>query len=464
MSSYDLAVIGAGPGGYVAAIKASQLGAKVLLIERGDVGGVCLNRGCIPTKSMIASAHALAAVRAAGEYGISVPAGPAAIDMRKVQQRKEAIVEKLRSGILQLIKGRGIEIAKGTASLAAKGSVNVDGVLHEAKNILIATGSTWMELPGIKIDGRLIVTTDEALSWDEVPARLLIVGGGVIGCEFACMMRDFGSKVTIVEATPSILPPVEGAISRLLARTMKAQGTDILTGTTVKSAQVEGNEVHALLSTGNELVVDKLLVAVGRRPLTAGLHLESCGVELTERGAIKVDKNFCTSVAGIYAIGDVIGQPMLAHAASAEGISAVEGIFGNGAKSEVFDPEMVPSPIFTSPEIGCVGLTSEELKRRGSEFLTGRFPYAACGKALCDGDTDGQAIVHTDMEGKILGVHIIGRDATLLIPEAALAVRKGMTARELEETIHAHPTLSEIMAEAAADVYGMAIHKVSRDR
>ncbi|MFA4875080.1 MAG: dihydrolipoyl dehydrogenase [bacterium] len=458
---FDLAIIGAGPGGYVAAIKASQLGAKVLLVERGDVGGICLNRGCIPTKAMIASSHALAAVRAAGEYGIALPAGAAAIDMRKVQERKQAIVEKLRGGIAQLLKGRGIELLKGSASLAGNGRLNVDGAAYEAKNILIATGSTWIKLPGLEIDGRSIVTTDEALDWSEVPGRLLIVGGGVIGCEFACMMRSFGSEVAIVEAMPSILPPIEGAVSRLLARGMKAAGIELFTGTTVERADASGTGVRVALSNGKELTADKVLVAVGRRPLTAGLNLESCAIALTERGAIKVDAKFETSAKGVYAIGDVIGQPMLAHAASAEGIAAVEGMFGKGGE---YDAHCVPNPIFTTPEIGCVGLTSEELKQQGREFLTGRFPYAACGKALCDGETDGQAIVHTDMEGRILGVHIIGQDATLLIPEAALAMRKGLTVKDLEATIHAHPTLSEIVSEAAADVFGMAIHKVGREQ
>jgi dihydrolipoyl dehydrogenase len=434
----------------------------VLLIERDEVGGVCLNRGCIPTKSMIASAHALASIRNAHEYGITLAGAPPTVDMAKVRERKDAIVAKLRGGILQLLKGRGVEVVRGVAALAGPGKVHIDGTGHEARAILIATGSSWIELPELPPDGRFVVTTDEALNWTEAPRRLAIVGGGVIGCEFACMMRSFGVEVTIIEATPSILPPVEGAIARLLARAMKAAGIEILTETTVTRAGRGEGGVQLALSNGSERSADRVLVAVGRRPLTAGLGLESCGVAITERGAIKVDGRFETTVPGIYAIGDVIGGPMLAHAASAEGIAAVEGIFGEGEVA--FDPDVMPMPIFTSPEIGAVGLTSEELKRRGREFLTGRFPYAACGKALCDGEEDGQAIVHTDMEGKILGVHIIGRDATLLIPEAALAIRKGLTAKELESTIHAHPTLSEVMAEAAADVYGTAIHKLRSAR
>lgn len=457
MNQYDLIIIGAGPGGYVAAIRAAQLKAKVLLVDRDEVGGVCLNRGCIPTKAMIASAHALTNVRAAGKYGVNMPDGAATIDMHKVQARKNEIVTQLRTGVSQLLKGHGVEVIKGTASLVGVGKVNVGGTLRHTKNILIATGSTWIDLPGLAIDGEHIVTTDHALAWNDVPKSLLIVGGGVVGCEFACMMRTFGAEVKIIEAMPSILPPVEAAISRLLTRSMKADGIEIITNTTVQHAEISDAKVNASLSNGTTLSVDKVLVSVGRKAMTADLNLSACDIALADRGAIKVDLRFRTTSEGIYAIGDVIGAPMLAHAASAQGIAAVENIFGSGGH---YNPNVVPSPIFTSPEIGCVGLTSEELKAKGRDFITGRFPYAACGKALCDGEPEGQAIIHTDMDGKILGAHIIGRNATLIIPEAALAMRKGLSAHELEQTIHAHPTLSEIVAEASADVYGHAIHKL----
>lgn len=458
---YGLVVIGAGPGGYVAALHAAQLGVKVLLVERGEVGGVCLNRGCIPTKAMIASAHSLSAVRAAGAFGVLGGDVPAKVDLARVRARKDEIVIKLRNGVLQLLKGAGVELVFGSASLAGIGRVAVGPQVYETEHILIASGSTWIKIPGLQPDGKSIVTTDEALNWEQVPKKLLIVGAGVIGCEFACMMRTFGSEVTVVEATPSILPPVERAISRLLARSMKTQGITILTETTVESASAINKGVKVGLSNGSEHEVEKVLVSIGRRPETAGLNLESSGVALTDRGAISVDEQLETTAKGIYAIGDVIGAPMLAHAASAAGVAAVENMFGEGGR---YEPGFVPSPIFTSPEIGAVGATSEELKGRGVEFLTGRFPYAASGKALCDGEPDGQAIVHTDMEGKLLGAHIIGADATLLIPEAALAVRKGLSARELEETVHAHPTLSEVVAEAAADVFGRAIHKAKARR
>ena len=459
---FDLAIIGAGPGGYVAAIRASQLGAKVALVEKKELGGVCLNCGCIPTKALIASAHRLHAARSSADFGVDVAEGSVSFDMRKVAARKDAIVAKLRDGIASLIKGRGVDFIKGAASFSGPDKIAVDGSDIGAKKILIATGSTWIDLKNLPTDGSSIVTSDEALSWTEVPKSVVIVGGGVIGCEFACMLRAFGAEVTVVEATPSILPPVEKAVSRLLARSMKGMGINLLTGTTVESARAEGGAVVYRLSGGEERRAAKMMVAVGRRPLTANLNLEAAGVALTERGFVKVDSKFETTAKGVYAIGDVVGQPMLAHAASAEGIAAVEGIFGEGGGG--YDPAICPSPIFTTPEIGAVGKTSEELTAAGVEFTTGRFPYAACGKALCDGEPDGQAIVHADPSGRILGVHIVGCEAATMVAEAALAMRRGLTVKEVAETVHAHPTLSEVFAEACEDAMGLAIHKMKAGR
>lgn len=456
MEKFDLAVIGAGPGGYVAAIRAAQLGAKVALVEGGEIGGVCLNRGCIPTKALIASAHALSAARRAGEFGIALPGGEPRVDMPAAVARKDRIVGQLKKGVASLLAANGVELIRGAASFTGPGAIAVDGAPLDARNVLIATGSSWMELPDIRLDGERIVTSDEALGWTAVPETLAIIGGGVVGCEFACMMRAFGAKVTIIEATPSILPPVERAISRLLVRSMKDQGIEILTDATVKRAEAEGEGVRYELATGEVRQADRMIVAVGRRARTADLNLEAAGVALTERGFIKVDGRFKTTGEGTFAIGDVIGQPMLAHAASAEGVAAVEGIFGGAADH---DPSSCPSPIFTSPEIASVGRTSEDLEKNGVAFKTGRFPFAANGKALCDGEAQGQAIVHADGSGKILGVHIFGRDATLLIAEAALALHRGFSARDLASAIHSHPTLSEAIAEAALDIAGSAIHK-----
>lgn len=443
---YDIAIIGAGPGGYVAAIRAADLGAKVVIVEKGEPGGVCLNRGCIPTKALIASAHSLESAKVAARFGVVCPVGEFLIDFKKVVSRKDEIVALLRNGIEKLFKTHGIEFIRGAASFAGEKKIIVDGAHIDAKNILIATGSSWIDLPNLKTDGIFIVTSDEALSWTELPKNLLIVGGGVIGCEFACMMRQFGVDVTVVEATDSILPPVERAISRILARSMKAAGIGLIVSTTVESAGSSADTVKIKLSSGEKRSFERVIVAVGRRAFTHGLNCEASGIKLTEKGFIAVDSRFKTSVEGVYAIGDVIGNPMLAHVASAEGIAAVEDIFG---KPSSYDALSCPAPIFTSPEIGSVGLTSEQLKQNGIEFKTGRVPYASNGKAHCDGETEGQVIVHSGMDGRILGAHIIGQSATLLIAEAALAMKNNIPALGLVSTVHAHPTLSEVLADAA---------------
>jgi dihydrolipoamide dehydrogenase len=465
---FDLAIIGAGPGGYVAALRAAGLGAKAALIENDNVGGTCLNRGCIPTKALAASAHVLRMARNNYEFGIysgkqvsreAEKEDAFCIDFGKAQERKNTIVEELRKGIGQLIRGARIELIKGDASFIGKARIAVNGQAVEAKKIIIAAGSTWAELPNIKTDGKYIITSDEALSWNSVPKSLLIIGGGAIGCEFASIFFEFGSKITIVEAMPSILPPAEQGISRLLAKSFADRGIEIFTQTKAESAEVLGGQVTVRLSNGEERKVDRVLVSVGRKPSTKNLSLEKSGVILNERGAIPVNEKFETNVAGIYAIGDVTGKIMLAHAASAEGVSCVEQMYGKGAP---VDYHAVPSPIFTSPEVAGVGLTSQELTRMKIPFKTGRFSYAASGKARCDSESEGMAMVHTDENGTILGAHFYGKDATLLVAEAALAVRHRLTARQVGATIHAHPTLAEVFAEAALDAVGEAVHKAYR--
>lgn len=438
---YDLTIIGAGPGGYVAALRASRLGAKVALIEKDEVGGTCLNWGCIPTKALAASAHA------------------AAPQLKQAGSRKDQVVTELRAGVAQLLKAAGVELIKGSAAFVAPDKIAVNGSAIDAKRVMIATGSSWWVPPGLTLDGRYIVSSNEVLSWTEAPQRLLIVGGGVIGCEFASIFHAFGSKITIVEATPSILPPVERSISRLLAKSFKDRGIEILTDTTVANSSVAGNAVNVRTSKGEERTFDRVLVCVGRRPDVSTLGMDTTKIEMTERGAIKVNNGFETSVPNVYAIGDVIGGAMLAHVASAEGVSCVEQIFGKG---EPVDYSAVPSPIFTTPEIASVGMTAEELTAEKIAFKTGRFPYLASGKARCDGETEGMAVVHVDEKGVILGAHFFGKDATILVAEATLAVKHRLTAHDVGATIHAHPTLSEIFAEAALDALGEAVHKVYR--
>ncbi|MFH1873711.1 MAG: dihydrolipoyl dehydrogenase [Pseudomonadota bacterium] len=444
--SYDLTIIGSGPGGYVAALCAAKLGAKVALVEKSEIGGVCLNQGCIPTKALAAFAHKL---------------NP---HFAEACEHKQKVVETLRQGIEKLLKGNKIEIIKGEAKFTDSNQIAVNGKNIDTKKILIATGSAWWTPPGLTLDHKFVITSDDLLNWKDLPKSILIVGGGVVGCEFASILNNFGVQVSIVEAMNSLLPMVEGSLTRLLANSFKQKGINVLTGTTVVSVcHGEGEDVipakagiSVLLSNNEEKNVDKVLVCVGRRPNTTGLDLEKIGIELTEKGAIKVNEKFETNVAGVYAIGDVIGNWMLAHVASAEAISCVEQIFGKGQPLKY---QAIPSPIFTIPEIGAVGLTSEQLKQQGINFKTGRFAYAASGKAWCDNETEGMALVHVDDKGKILGAHILGKDATLLIAEAALAIEHGLTAHDVGSTIHAHPTLSEIFAEACLDAVGEAIHK-----
>lgn len=456
MSQYDLAIVGAGPGGYVAAIRAAQHGVRIALIERDCVGGVCLNRGCIPTKTLIASAKALSLVRKAKSFGVAMPEFEPRIEMGIVNDRKNSVVLQLRQGIEKLLSGWGIELIKGSASFARPGKISVDGNEINSRFVLIATGSKWIDLPNIEIDGNLIVTSDHVLEWRDLPSNLTIIGGGVVGCEFACMMQKFGTKVTLIEATNSILPNVERAISRILARHMKEAGIDLMTNTTVSNAHCEDGHVKYLLSNGEGRCADRLLVAAGRRPLIGDMNIEASGMKLGQRGEILVDERFETAAIGTFAIGDVIGGKMLAHAASAQGIAAVGSMFERKNSRTVWN---IPSPIFTDPEIASVGLTAEELEAKGIEFHTGRFPFAANGKALCEGESHGQAIIHADKKGKVIGAHIIGLDATSLIQEAVLAIDRGVTTRELADSIHGHPTLTEVVAEAAEDVIGKAIHK-----
>ena len=462
--AFDLAIIGAGPGGYVAALRAARSGIKVALIEKDQVGGTCLNRGCIPTKALAASAHIALVIanevkQSTETRGIATPAielWRARNDLTRAQSRKDQIVCELRSGVGQLLKAAGIEIIKGAANFVQSNRIEVDGDPLDAGKIIIATGSAWWVPQGLKLDGKFIVSSDEALSWNETPKSLVIVGGGVIGCEFASIFSAFGSKVTIVEAMSSILPPVERSISRLLSKSFKDRGMEIFTETTVQSAEVKESTVSVKLSNGQEKNADRVLVCVGRKPDVSAIGIDKTQIELTDRGAIKVNERFETTVKGVFAIGDVIGNWMLAHVASAEGISCVEQMTGKG---EPVNYNAIPSPIFTMPEIASVGSTAEELAARKVSFKTGRFPYAASGKARCDGETEGMAIVHVDGKGLILGAHFFGKDATMLASEATLAVKHGLTAHDVGGTIHAHPTISEIFAEAALDAVGEAIHK-----
>ncbi|PIR16237.1 MAG: dihydrolipoyl dehydrogenase [Deltaproteobacteria bacterium CG11_big_fil_rev_8_21_14_0_20_49_13] len=461
--TYDLAVIGAGPGGYVAAIRAAQLGLKTVLIEKEHVGGTCLNRGCIPTKSVVAVAERFKE-RDPAEFGIEgVDSAKAAVNMAKVVERKDKIVAGLRVGIGQLLESNKIDLITGAASFASKDELKVvDPAGNElpvtSRDVIIATGSIWREIPGLKTDGKFVITSDEMLDLKALPKRLVIVGGGVIGCEFASIMNIFGVDVSIVEMTDQLLPTEDAAISRQLSMSFKKRGIKIFTKATV----TEAGKGIVKLSTVDNLGADLVLVSIGRRPFTDGLGIEAAGVE-TQKGFILTDDKMRTNVPNIYAIGDVAVpgakgfKPALAHVASKEGMVAVTNIKGEHAA--VMNYNVVPRPIFTIPEIGCVGATEKELKNNNVKYKTGRFSYAALSKAVCDSATNGLLQVYSDEVGHILGAHCMGNHASDICAEASLAMETGLNVRDIERTIHAHPTYSEIMMEACEDVEGHAIHK-----
>ena len=467
-NSYDVVIIGAGTGGYVAAIRCAQLGKKVAVVEKQKaLGGTCLIWGCIPTKALLEHAHALKVISAAKEWGVTIPAATPAIDMNQVQSRKDRIVTGLTKGIEFLFKKNKIDWIKGTARLAGKGKVEiVDGEPQtlEANEIIVATGSSARSVPGIEIDHKRIITSDEAIGLKEVPKTLVIMGSGAVGVEFASIYRRFGSEVTIIELLPRLVPVEDEAISAELEKSFKKQGIKSLTGTKVTTAAAGANGVDIEAQTPDgktqKLTADLLLVATGRGPVTTGLGAEQAGITM-EKGYIKVDTMYRTSVAGISAIGDVITidgpHPQLAHVSSAEGIITAERIAGQQPPALNYDH--VPGCTYCDPEIGSVGLTEAEAKARGYDVQIGTFPFGVLGRAKMAGETDGFVkIVAEKKYDELLGVHMIGARATELVAEATAALQLESTVEELIRTIHAHPTFAEAIGEAAHAVHGAAIH------
>ena len=469
MPSYDVVVIGAGTGGYVAAIRASQLGKKVAVVEKQKaLGGTCLIWGCIPTKALLEHAHALKIIQGATEWGVMLPYGQPAIDMGQVQARKDKIVGGLTKGIEFLFKKNKIDWIKGTARLLGKGRVEVtDGEKQTlaAAEIIVATGSAPRSVPGIEIDRTRIVTSDEAIHLREVPKSLVIMGSGAVGVEFASIYRRFGSEVTVIELLPRLVPIEDEAVSAELAKSFKKQGITALTGTRVTTASPTGAGVDIEAQTPDgktqKLSADLLLVATGRGPVTAGLGAEELGITM-EKGYIKVDSMYRTSVANISAIGDVIAlegapHPQLAHVSSAEGVLVAERLAGKDVQPINYDH--VPSCTYCDPEIGSVGLTEAEATHRGYDVRVGAFPYGVLGRAKMAGETEGFVKIVADKKyDEVLGVHMIGPRSTELIAEAVLALRLECTVEELVKTIHAHPTFSEAVGEAAHATHGAAIH------
>ena len=468
-ASHDVVVIGAGTGGYVAAIRAAQLGKTVAVVEKQpSLGGTCLIWGCIPTKALLEHAHALKVIQAAQDWGVTPPPAAAAVDMRLVHARKDKIVTGLTRGIEFLFKKNKIDWIKGTARLAGGGAVEVtDGQTQtlQATDIIVATGSTPRGVPGIELDRKRIITSDEAIHLAEVPRSLVILGSGAVGVEFASIYRRFGSEVTVVELLPRLVPLEDEAISAELAKSFKKQGIRVLTGTRVTraSATSAGVTIEAQTADGGTvpLAADILLVATGRAPVTSGLGAEALGLRM-EKGYIEVDSMYRTSVSNVSAIGDVIAiggtaHPQLAHVSSAEGILVAERLAGREVRPINYDH--VPNCTYCDPEIGSVGLTEAEARARGYDVRVGTFPFGVLGRAKMAAETEGFVKIVADTRyDEILGVHMIGPRSTELVAEAVLALRLECTVEELILTMHAHPTFSEALGEAAHAVHGAAIH------
>ena len=467
--SYDVVVIGAGTGGYVAAIRAAQLGKSVAVVEKQKaLGGTCLIWGCIPTKALLEHAHALKVVQSAKEWGVVIPDATPAINMTQVHARKDKIITGITKGVEFLFRKNKITWIKGTAQLAGGGKVNVvDGEKQtlDANEIVVATGSAPRSVPGIAIDHTRIITSDEAIHLPQVPKSLVIMGSGAVGVEFASIFRRFGSDVTIIELLPRLVPVEDEAVSAELEKSFRKQGIKCLTGTRVTKATAGSNrvELEAQGSDGKtqKLAADVLLVATGRGPVTAGLNAESVGIAM-DRGYIKVDALYRTSVPHISAVGDVItlGQgvhPQLAHVSSMEGILVAERLAGQEVRPLNYDH--VPGCTYCDPEIGSVGLTEAEARRRGYDVRIGSFPFGVLGRAKMAGETEGFVKIVADRKyDEVLGVHMIGPRSTELVAEAVLALRLECTVEELIKTIHAHPTFSEAVGEAAHATHGAAIH------
>jgi dihydrolipoamide dehydrogenase len=468
--AYDLVVIGAGTGGYVAAIRAAQLGLKTAVVERQKaLGGTCLIWGCIPTKALLEHAHALKIMQRASEWGVGFGGATPTLDLGAVHARKDKIVTGLTKGVEGLFKKNGITWIKGTARLAGKGKVVVTGGDDQeltAKHILVATGSSPRSVPGVTIDHTRIITSDEAIHLKDVPKSIVILGSGAVGVEFGSIFNRFGSTVTIVELLPRLVPVEDEAVSAELTRSFRKQGITALTGTKVTKAEVTGTTVtvSAQLADGKTetLQADYLLVATGRGPVVEGLGAEAVGLEI-QKGFVKVDEFYRTNVEGISAVGDVITfgegtrHPQLAHVSSAEGILVVERLAGQDVRPINYDH--VPGCTYCDPEIGSVGLTERTARDRGFDVQIGTFPFRALGRARMADELDGFVKIVADKKyGEILGVHIIGPRATEIIAEAVLALRMECTVEELVHTIHAHPTMSEAVGEAAHAAHGGAIH------
>lgn len=452
--------IGAGPGGYVGAIRAAQRGAEVTVIEEREVGGTCLNWGCIPTKTLIASADVLHKTKNAEDFGLDF-SGSVLPNIQKIMERKRKVVDTQVKGIRGLFKSWGIRLIEGRGVIVNPKKIKAtlkDGSTQEidTDKIIIATGSKPAQIPVFPFDGTKILSSDHAINLDVIPKSMIIVGAGVIGCEFAFIYREFGSDITMVEMMPRAVSTEDEEISALLERELKKNKIKLITNTGVQKVDVKENGVTATLSDGKTIEAEKVLVSIGRAVNSKNIGLEEVGVSTGKRGEIIVNEKMETNIEGIYAIGDVVGGIMLAHLASKQGLIAAENATGGNAKIKY---DVIPAAIFTSPEIASVGLREHQVKAKGLQYKVGRFQFRALGKAHAMGEIAGLfKIISEEGTDKIFGAHIIGPHASDLIHEVAVAMEGGLTVQDIAHTIHAHPTLAEGVMETAEDVHGMAVH------
>jgi dihydrolipoamide dehydrogenase len=454
----NVVVIGAGPGGYVCAIRLAQLGQKATVVEKDALGGTCLNIGCIPSKALIAAGALMDRIRNATAMGLTVEGMK--LDLPKLIEWKEGIVKRLTGGVGTLLKQHGVEHVKGTAKLAGKGKVDVGGKVLAYDDLVIATGSVPIGIPGFAIDEKRVWSSTGALVPDRVPKHLLVIGGGYIGLELGILYRKLGSEVTVVEYTDGALPGQDRDCVKVIERSLKKQKIKLLVRHGAKSYEAKGKQLFVKVENrdggDDTLECDQILCTVGRKPFTDGLGLEQLGLKTDAKGFLAVDKQMRTSVPNVYAIGDVAGQPMLAHKGSREGLVAAAVIAG---QKEEYDARCVPAVIFTAPEMASVGLLEEQAKEQGREVKIGTFPFAASGRAMSLMDTEGFVKIIADAAtDEVLGVHMVGPEVTELIAEAALAIELGATSEDIARTIHAHPTLPETLMEAAESVHKLAIH------
>jgi dihydrolipoamide dehydrogenase len=455
----DLAVLGGGPGGYVAAIRAAKLGVKTMVIEKENLGGVCLNWGCIPTKALYYVAQTIDEIKKADIFGINIAC--VSLDFKKAMDRKDKVVIAQRQGLAFHFKKNNVELVKGNGKLISSNKILVTGengqeVEITAKNIIIATGSHAANVPPFNLEDEGIIDNIGILSLTAIPRSLLIIGGGVIGSEFANIFSTFGSSVTIVEMLPRILSTEDIEVSKVIAKAFGKKGVNVFTNSVIEEVKKDKGNFFCKIKDGDEIIADKVLISVGRRPNSTGIGLEEIGITIDERGFIKTDSHLRTNIPNIYAVGDVNGGLQLAHVASDEGKIAAENIAG---KDKSMDYRVIPWAVFTSPEIGTVGLNEEQARSKGINVCFGLFPFSNSGKAFITGETEGFIKIVTDKDsGEILGAQMVGPRCSDLVHEVAVAMKGEMVVDTLAETVHSHPTLSEAVMEAAEDCFGIATH------